>query len=78
MASSPFAGTELEDPWQHGFIAGWLAPDDVHQATSPLTPDHEDAYSKGVIAGQDANRGVRLASQANPEEKTYARYIKRI
>jgi hypothetical protein len=43
MAGSPFAGTELEDFWRQRFIAGWLAPNDDHQAPSPLTPDQQDA-----------------------------------
>jgi hypothetical protein len=52
---NPFAGTDLEGPWQQGFTAAVLAPGEDHTPPSPLSLDAQDAYSQGVTAGQVAS-----------------------
>jgi len=66
MASNPFAGTDLAEPWQQGFVAGFLAPDDDHTPPSPFTPEAQDAYAKGAATGRDAVRGLALPPTPRP------------
>jgi hypothetical protein len=68
MASNPFAGTDLAEPWQQGFIAGFLAPDGDHTPPSPFAPEAQDAYAKGAATGQDAVRGLAVPPTLPPDE----------
>ena len=60
MAKNPYAGTNFEDAWHEGFVAGYLAPDDDHPAPTPLTVDQQTVYSEGVLAGQESVRSFSI------------------
>jgi hypothetical protein len=51
---NPFAGTDLEDPWQQGFAVAFLTPNADHTPPSPLTPEAQDAFRQGATAGEVA------------------------
>jgi hypothetical protein len=52
---NPFAGTDLEQPWQQGFAAAFFAPNADHTPPSPLPQEAQDAFSQGAIAGAGAS-----------------------
>ncbi len=68
MPSNPFAGTELEQPFQEGFAAGFMSPDTDNTPPSPFPLDAQDAYAKGVIDGRSATQGMQVPSVV-PSEK---------
>jgi hypothetical protein len=65
MSTNPFAGTDFEQSWGEGFVAGYLAPDDDHPAPTPLTTDQQIVYSEGVLAGQVSIQGIRIPLTTN-------------
>jgi hypothetical protein len=67
MALNPFAGTEFEDSWNHGFSAGFIEPGADHPAPSPLTVEQQEAFSRGVLAGQISKRGVVVPQSGLPQ-----------
>jgi hypothetical protein len=70
---NPFLGTEFEEPWSQGFAAVLLAPDADHSPPSPLTPDAQDAYAKGVTAGEFAAGQLSVPPTAFDEAGDWAR-----
>jgi hypothetical protein len=52
---NPFAGTDLEEPWQQGFAVAFLGTSGDHTPPSPLPPDAQDAFAKGATAGEVAS-----------------------
>jgi hypothetical protein len=60
MAKNPYAGTDFEEAWHEGFVAGYLAPDESHPAPTPLTVDKQTVYSEGVLAGQESVRSFSI------------------
>src|SRR5207244_10547156 len=67
MLSNPYTGSDLAEPWEQGFAAGFLAPDQDLTAPSPLTIDAQDAYNEGIIAGKLSIRGMRVPPVSPPE-----------
>jgi hypothetical protein len=73
MSVNPHAGTDLEEPWQQGFAAAFIAGADTLSAPSPLSPEAQDAYMEGVNAGLTANRAMAIpATGAPPGPNTWA------
>jgi len=68
MSLNPFAGTELEQPFQEGFAAGFISPDADDTPPSPFPLDAQDAYAKGVTSGRNATRGMRVPLIVPPEK----------
>lgn len=68
MSLNPFAGTELEQPFQEGFAAGFMSPDADNTPPSPFPLDAQDAYAKGVTSGRSATRGMRVPPVAPPSK----------
>lgn len=67
MAVNPFAGTDFEQSWQEGFVAGYLAPDDDHSAPSPFTIDRQAVYEEGVLTGRQFVGPFRIPPQKNTD-----------
>lgn len=66
MSLNPFIGTEFETSWQQGFTAGFLAPNEEHNAPLVLTPDQIRAYDEGVLFGINSFREGISLSQVQP------------
>jgi hypothetical protein len=68
MSLNPFAGTDLEQPFQEGFAVGFMSPDTDNTPPSPFSLDAQDAYAKGVTSGVDATHGMRVPPSVPPEK----------
>ena len=75
MADNPFAGTDFEQSWQQGFVAGYLVPDEEHPAPTPLTVDQQTAYAEGVLAGQEAVRGFSVPAGTTDQEESWGEIL---
>jgi hypothetical protein len=68
MSANPFAGTELEQPFQDGFTAGFISPDADNMPPSPFPLDVQDAYAEGVVAGRKAMSGMAVPPTPPPDK----------
>jgi hypothetical protein len=73
MADNPFEGTEFEESWSEGFLAGFADPSGNISAPSPLTLDQQNAYMQGVTAGQKS--GTSWQPPSEPPEQPSGEWL---